>query len=216
MLLLRKIGLGLVLIVLAGCMLSYEQLTIQETITQERIDVRFMAKDFTGDSMIVTMRGKVNKPTNVTIPHGILLSNRNKRQDLVAIRYKGRTKSVDAEKYRAVEETFLNAEKKQTVHFVLEVYSTNFYRDYIQANDQFMINGMAEGDLKKFVDFLADQKDGNDTAKQLAIWAITDDATQDEAIEYYTNIRPEHFKLAEELIIESGLDTADYLMFYEE
>ncbi len=69
---LPKIWLGLSFcLLLAGCMLSYEQLTIQETIAQERIDIRFMAKDFTGDSMIVTMRGKVNKPTNVTIPHGI-------------------------------------------------------------------------------------------------------------------------------------------------
>ncbi|XSG74546.1 hypothetical protein ACP8Y2_20455 [Herpetosiphon llansteffanensis] len=197
-------------------MLRYEQLTIQETIAQERIDVRFMAKDFTGDSMIVTMRGKVNKPTNVTIPHGILLSNRNKRQDLVAVRYKGKTQSTDAAKYRAVEEQFLNAEKKQTVHFVLEVYSTNFDRDYIQANDQFMINGMAEGDLKLFVDFLAEQKDGNDTAKQLAIWAITYNPTQEEVLEYYSNIRSNHFTIAEKLMMDSGLNPEDYLLFNEE
>ncbi len=135
---------------------------------------------------------------------------------MVAVRYKGRVKSTDVEEYSLVAEGLLNAEKKQTVHFVLEVYSTNFDRDYIQTDDQFMINGMAEGDLKQFVDFLADQKDGNDTSKQLAIWAITYDVTQEEVLEYYTNIRSDHFTIAEELMMESGLNPKDYLMFTEE
>lgn len=216
MLLLRKIGLGLVLIVLAGCVLSYEQLTIQETIAQERADVRFMAKGFAGDSMIVTMKGKVNKPTSVTIPHGMILSNRNKRQDLVAVRYMGIAQSIDSEKYSSGHEERLTAEKKQTVHFVLEIYSITFNKPWIKKDDQFIINGMAEGDLMQFVEFSANQKEGNYFPKQLAFWAITDDIDQETILEYYPETSINDFAIAENFIIEAGLHPEDYLMFTEE
>lgn len=204
----------LLAVVLAGCSLSTNQRkTLNQAIDQGLVDVEFTNLGTFGDVMIATVYGKATDSIELTIPSGVIIKNEGSDEDFVLVRYQGMLSAADAIDPQL--EQPLTAHKDQTSYGLIEAYSIEAYTNSPAISDTFRLDGFADGDLKMLIDVLAQKPHDQFTAKQIAIWAITDDA--DREVIYWASslFKEEDFEQAKALLIEAKLDPANYLLFAE-
>lgn len=209
--LLRTIGLGLLLIVLTGCSLKAEPLSIQEASDQGLIDLEFKTAGTAGGVLTMIVTGKTERSIQITIPAGQILDNQTAyHEDMVLIRYEGLVESLEAD---VIQSNLPLITKQATARYgVIEAYSLELYAEPGAEADAYAFDGFVDPELQRLVDHLAMQSSEEFVGKQLAIWALTDNPDYDttsEIIEF-----SEHdLAQARTFLLAAKLDPADYLMF---
>ncbi|WP_110513399.1 hypothetical protein [Herpetosiphon llansteffanensis] len=212
MYLLRTIGLGLLLIVLTGCSLNAEPRSIQEAYDQGLIDLAFKNSGTAGSVLMMTVTGKTDRSLRITIPAGLILDNQSAdHEDMVLIAYEGQLDTP--------EDTYIHSRalitKQDTARYgVIEAYSLELYAEPGVEADTYAFDGFVDTELQRLIDHLAMQSSDEFVAKQLAIWALTDNpdhATASEIIEF-----SEHdVAQARTFLLAAKFDPTNYLLFQE-
>lgn len=210
MLLLRKIGLGLLLIVLTGCSLTAEPLSIQEAYDQGLIDLEFKNSGTSGDVMFMIVAGKTDRSIRITIPAGQILDNQTDyHEDMVLIAYEGR---VDTLEDNYIQPKALITKQATVRYGIIEAYSLELYADPGAEADTYAFDGFVDAELQGLVDHLVLQSSEEFIGKQLAIWALTDNPdreTTSEIIEF-----TEHdLEQARTFLLGANLNPNDYRIF---
>ncbi len=211
MLLLRKIWLGLFLIVLAGCSLKAEPLPIQEAYDQGLIDLEFKTKGTAGGVLTMIVTGKTDRSIQITIPAGQILDNQTLyHEDMVLLRYQGRIDTIGSEE---LESSLPLVTKQATPRYgTIEAYSLELYTEPGAEDDTYEFDGFVDAELQQLVDYLAQQNSYEFMAKQLAIWALTDNPDREivfDAMEFSDH----DLEQARTFLVAAKLNPADYLMF---
>ncbi len=200
-------------IILGGCSFGTNPKTLNQAIDQGLVDVEFTNIGTFGDVIITTVYGKANASLELTIPSGLIVKNERSDEDFILVRYQGSLSAADAIDPQLEEP--LTAHKDQASYGLIEAYSIEAYTDSPAITDTFRLDGFAEADLKTLIDVLAQKPHDQFTAKQIAIWAITDDADRDVVYWASSLFKEADFEQAKALLIEAKLDPANYFMFQE-
>ncbi|MBM7843322.1 hypothetical protein [Herpetosiphon giganteus] len=212
MYLLRTIGLGLLLIVLAGCSLNAEPLSIQEAYDQGLIDLEFKNSGTAGGVLMMIVTGKTDRSIRITIPAGQILDNQTDyHEDMVLIAYEGRLDTP--------EDTYIQAKslitKQATARYgVIEAYSLELYAEPGAETDTYAFDGFVDAELQRLVDHLSMQSSEEFVGKQLAIWALTDNPDHDTASEIM-QFNEHDLAQARTFLLAAKFDPTDYRLFQE-
>ncbi|MFD3166180.1 hypothetical protein [Herpetosiphon sp. NSE202] len=212
MYLLRTIGLGLLLIVLTGCTINAEPLSIQEASDQGLIDLEFKTAGTAGSVLVMTVTGKTDRSLRITIPAGLILDNQTDyHEDMVLIAYEGR---LDTPEDTYIQPRALVTQQATARYGVIEAYSLELYAEPGAEADVYAFDGFVDPELQRLIDHLALQSSDEFVGKQLAIWALTDNPDYDtisEIIEF-----SEHdLAQARTFLLAAKLDPTNYLLFQE-
>lgn len=210
MYLLRTIGLGLLLIVLTGCSLTAEPLSIQEAYDQGLIDLEFKNSGTSGDVMFMIVTGKTDRSIRITIPAGQILDNQTDyHEDMVLIAYEGR---VDTLEDTYIQPKALITQQATARYGIIEAYSLELYADPGTDADVYEFDGFVDAELQGLVDHLVLQSSEEFVGKQLAIWALTDNPdreTTSEIIEFTDH----DLEQARTFLLGANLNPNDYRIF---
>ncbi|XSG74545.1 hypothetical protein ACP8Y2_20450 [Herpetosiphon llansteffanensis] len=211
MYLLRTIGLGLLLIVLAGCSLNAEPLSIQEAYDQGLIDLEFKNSGTAGSVLMMTVTGKTDRSLQITIPAGLILDNQSDyHEDMVLVAYEGRVDSLEDE---FIQSNLPLITKQATARYgIIEAYSLELYAEPGVEADSYAFDGFVDAELQRLIDYLAMQSSDEFVAKQLAIWALTDNPDHDTASEII-EFSEHDVAQARTFLLAAKFDPAEYLMF---
>ncbi|XSG74547.1 hypothetical protein ACP8Y2_20460 [Herpetosiphon llansteffanensis] len=209
----RLVHLLLVTTLLGGCSFANNSKTLNQALDQGLVDVEFTNVGTFGDVMIATVHGKATDSVELTIPSGLIVKNERSDEDFVLVRYQGMLSATDAIDPQLEEP--LTAHNDQASYGLIEAYSIEAYTNSPTISDTFRLDGFAEADLKTLIDLLAQKPHDQFTAKQIAIWAITDDA--DREVVYWASslFKEADFEQAKAFLIEAKFDPTNYLMFQE-
>ncbi|KPL85228.1 hypothetical protein [Herpetosiphon geysericola] len=198
---------------LGGCSFTNNPKPLNQALDQGLVDVELTNVGTFGDVMIATIYGKAPDSVELAIPSGLIVKNEQSDEDFVLVRYQGMLSALDAIDPQLEEP--LTAHKDQPSYGLIEAYSIEAYTNSPTISDTFRLDGFAEADLKTLIDLFAQKPHDQFTAKQIAIWAITDDA--DREVVYWASslFKEADFEQAKALLIEAKLDPTNYLMFQE-
>ncbi|ABX07091.1 MAG TPA: hypothetical protein DEF47_13895 [Herpetosiphon sp.] len=209
--LLRKIGLGLLLMMLVGCSLKAEPMPIQEAVDQGLIDLEFKSSGTSGDVILMIATGKTDRSIQLTIPAGQILDNQTTdHEDMVLMGYRGLVDRLDAEVFAS--DLPLVTKQASPRYGVIEAYSLELYAEQGNEDDEYSFDGFVDAELQGLIDYLAKQESEEFMAKQLAIWILTDNPDRETATEII-EFTDHDLEQARTFLLGANLNPNDYLIF---
>jgi hypothetical protein len=203
-------GLAGLALLLAGCAPAQE-VTLDQALAGKLVGVRYTSHGTYGDTVVAAFTSNVDQSLAITVEPGTLLQNRHSgSESLVVYRYKGELTSATDYTYRT--DTAVNlAGPKASQLALLECYSVNALAAPASDDDDFVASGKADSDTLAVIRAATD--DDSIEAKQIAVWAVTDDVSADELKAVQFTYASADLAAARAILERAGLNPADFTLF---
>jgi hypothetical protein len=204
------ISLILLLAALSACAPA-TKIPLANALSDHQIGVTLQSRGTYGDIVVATMTSTSDQAIEVTITPGTLLRNETRSgESLVLVRYKGKLATPTSDMYQ--ENAQLTLGRKGDQHIaLLEAYSVNALADPAQISDTFALSGTANTNVLAVVKAL---KDGDAIeAKQMAVWAVTDNITAKDLDNVQFKYSPAHLTAARDILARADLTPNKFKLF---
>lgn len=205
--------LSLFTLALAGCSLSPQAMDVEQAIKEQRVAIEFSSRGSYGDIIVATSKlaDEAGESVNVSFPVGLALKNGDdQRESFVVFKYKGRLDSETDDRYDEGSSLGLSSAGSPE-YGLLEAYSINAFLDSPAETDRFTAAGKAEANVMAVLE--ADRDVDNIEARQMAVWAVTDDITTQDLDDLALPYDADDLAVARKLIEAAKLDPASYALF---
>jgi hypothetical protein len=196
------------LVAAAGCAPAVENVALEQALKDGRVSAVFANHGTYGDVMIAAITSRADGPLAVMVERGTLLRNlRPGGENFAVYGYKGRLGAPDSAGYQKEYRLTLGG-RGDTVYALLESYSLNALAEPATENDAFTVDGRAAPDTLAVLRAAAETD--SIEAKQIAVWATTDDVSAQDLQEIAFTHQPHDLDAARAILRRARLDPDKY------
>jgi hypothetical protein len=192
----------------AGCAPAVEDVALEQALKDGRVSAVFANRGTYGDVMIAAITSRADGPLAVMVERGTRLRNlRPGGESFAVYGYKGRLGAPYSASYQRERRLTLGG-RGDTAYALLESYSLNALAEPAAENDAFAVDGRAAPDTLAVLQ--ASAETDSIEAKQIAVWATTDDVTVQDMQEIAFACQPHDLDAARAILRRAGLDPDKY------
>ena len=187
------------------------QTTIDQALQQRIITADFETKLSYGDVMTATFNLTGDQAITLDIPRGTVLRNTaGERESFVVYQFKGRFESATSTELKQAPSIILSTSGREYIA-LLECYSLNTLLPSAQETDDFAVNGTVPAETQAVLD--AFEPNDSIEARQIAVWATTDNASQDDLDSIQMKYSEKDATAAKAILGRAKLDPSKYALF---
>jgi hypothetical protein len=201
-------------VLLAGCAATpAAKIPLEDALSSNQVSAMLRSRGTYGDVIIANVTSNTDQAIEVTVTPGTLLKNNNGTgEGFVLYKYKGMLTAANSNRYQ--ENARLILRNRNDNHLaMIEAYSVNALADPAEITDTFTLNGKAGADVQAVIG--AATAGDSIEAKQLAVWAVTDDVATSDLNTIQFAYKPEDLTAAEAILRRAKLEPSQYKLFAE-
>ena len=189
-------------------MVAAQSVSLPDAINQSSVEMRFEASgDASGDIVVLHVHRLVPAPVSIAVQPVVLSSGDSAHQNLVLRRVKG--EMVGSDSY--IPQSSIQLSDGNWHDYLLEAYCINAHAANPQVNGQYALDGPPDSRLAAILS-AADSSYVQTDVLQAAIWAVTDNITQDQLGDIGYGLSSDQVASVRMLMVSAGLDPTRFAL----